>query len=243
MPSRVRSIGRKSRSRAAAKPISAARIDRPPNKGAVATGSAAEFVPPNLTLPKLRAAAMKCRGCHLWTLGTQTVFGEGPKDARVMIVGEQPGDQEDRAGHPFVGPSGKLLDRALEEAGIDRDDVYVTNAVKHFKWERGEKSARRIHKKPNDAEIRACHPWLEEEIRLVQPQVVVCLGATAAQAIMGKSFRVTKERGRAVSSPSGGTVIATVHPSSVLRAPDAAARAQAERDFMSDIKKVARHLG
>ena len=243
MASRVRSIGRKSRSRAATKPISTAPAERPPSKRAVATGSAADFVPPKSTLPKLRAAAMNCRGCHLWTLGTQTVFGEGPKGARVMIVGEQPGDQEDRAGHPFVGPSGKLLDRALEEAGIERDDVYVTNAVKHFKWERGDKSARRIHKKPNDAEIRACHPWLEEEIRLVQPQVVVCLGATAAQAIMGNSFRVTKERGRAVKSPGGGTVIATVHPSSVLRAPDAAARAQAERDFMSDIKKVARHLG
>jgi DNA polymerase len=243
MASRVRSIGHKSRSRAAAKPIAAARVERPANKRAVATGSAADFIPSSPTLPKLRAAAMKCRGCHLWTLGTQTVFGEGPKGARVMIVGEQPGDQEERAGHPFVGPSGKLLDRALEEAGIERDDVYVTNAVKHFKWERGEKSARRIHKKPNDAEIRACHPWLEEEIRLVQPQVVVCLGATAAQAIMGKSFRVTKERGRAVTSPSGGTVIATVHPSSVLRAPDASARAQAERDFLSDIKKVARHIG
>jgi DNA polymerase len=242
MPSRVRSVGRKKRSRAATKPISATRPERPASKRAVATGSAADFVPPNPTLPKLRAAAMKCRGCHLWTVGTQTVFGEGPKGARVMIVGEQPGDQEDRAGRPFVGPSGKLLDRALEEAGIDRDDVYVTNAVKHFKWERGEKSARRIHKKPNDVEIRACHPWLEEEIRLVQPRVVVCLGATAAQAIMGKSFRVTKERGRPVKSPSGGTVIATVHPSSVLRAPDAAARAQAERDFMSDINKVARHL-
>jgi DNA polymerase len=186
---------------------------------------------------------MTCRGCHLWTLGTQAVFGEGPKRARVMIVGEQPGDQEDRAGHPFVGPSGKLLDRALENAGIDRDDVYVTNAVKHFKWERGEKSARRIHKKPNDAEIRACHPWLTEEIRLVQPQVIVCLGATAAQAIMGKSFRVTKERGRAVTAPSGGVVIASVHPSSVLRAPDPAARVQAERDFFADMKKVARHLG
>ena len=159
-----------------------------------------------------------------------------------MIVGEQPGDQEDRAGHPFVGPSGKLLDRALEEAGIDRGDVYVTNAVKHFKWERGEKSARRIHKKPNDAEIRACHPWLEEEIRLVQPQVVVCLGATAAQSIMGKSFKVTKERGRAVKAPTGSIVIATVHPSSVLRAPDADARAQAEKDFFADLRKVARQL-
>jgi len=242
MASRVRSIARKSRSNAATTPISAAHGGKAA-KRPVATGSAADFIPPNPTLPKLHDAAMKCRGCHLWTLGTQTVFGEGPKNAHVMIVGEQPGDQEDRAGHPFVGPSGKLLDRALEEAGIDRDDVYVTNAVKHFKWERGGKSGRRIHKKPNDAEVRACHPWLEEEIRLIQPQVVVCLGATAAQAIMGKSFRVTKERGRAVKSPSGGTVIATVHPSSVLRAPDAAARAQAERDFMADIRKVARHIG
>jgi DNA polymerase len=160
-----------------------------------------------------------------------------------MFVGEQPGDQEDRAGHPFVGPAGRLLDSALEQAGIDRDDVYVTNAVKHFKWERGEKSARRIHKKPNDAEVRACHPWLEEEIRLVQPEVVVCLGATAAQSIMGKTFKVTKERGKAVKAPTGGTVIATVHPSSVLRAPDAGARAEAERAFFADIKKVARQLG
>ena len=230
------------RKRPVTKPIAAKRPTRGAAKSVVATGSAADFIPPDPTLPKLRAASMTCRGCHLWTLGTQTVFGEGPKRARVMIVGEQPGDQEDRAGHPFVGPSGKLLDRALEEAGIDRDDVYVTNAVKHFKWERGEKSARRIHKKPNDAEIRACHPWLEEEIRLVQPEVVVCLGATAAQSIMGKSFRVTKERGRTVKAPNGGTVIATVHPSSVLRAPDADARAQAEKDFFADLKKVARQL-
>jgi DNA polymerase len=215
---------------------------KPAKAKPVATGSAADFIPPNPTVPKLRDAAMRCRGCHLWTVGTQTVFGEGPNRASVMIVGEQPGDQEDRAGHPFVGPSGKLLDRALEEAGIDRDDVYVTNAVKHFKWERGDKSARRIHKKPNDGEIRACHPWLEEEIRLVRPEVIVCLGATAAQSIMGKSFRVTKERGRPVTAPNGGVVIATVHPSSVLRAPDPAARAQAEQDFIADIKKVARHL-
>ena len=230
------------RKRAVTKPIAAKRPARATAKGAVSTGSAADFIPPNPTLSKLRAAAMTCRGCHLWTLGTQTVFGEGPKKARVMIVGEQPGDQEDRAGHPFVGPSGKLLDRALEEAGIARDEVYVTNAVKHFKWERGEKSARRIHKKPNDAEIRACHPWLDEEIRLVQPEVVVCLGATAAQSIMGKTFKVTKERGRAVKAPNGTTVIATVHPSSVLRAPDADARAQAEKDFFTDLKKVARQL-
>jgi DNA polymerase len=243
---RVRALGaaapREKLRNGAVRPIAAKRPARGGGRGAVATGSAADFIPPNPTLPKLRAAAVTCRGCHLWTLGTQTVFGEGRKRARVMIVGEQPGDQEDRAGHPFVGPSGKLLDRALENAGIDRGDVYVTNAVKHFKWERGEKSARRIHKKPNDAEIRACHPWLEEEIRLVHPDVVVCLGATAAQAIMGKSFKVTKERGRVAKSPAGGTVIATVHPSSVLRAPDAAARAQAEKDFLSDIMKVARQL-
>src|SRR5689334_21062806 len=212
------------------------------DREAPSTGTAADFIPPQPTLPKLRAASKGCRGCHLWAVATQTVFGEGPNHASVMLVDEQPGDQEDRAGHPFVGPSGKLLDRALEEAGIDRDDVYVTNAVKHFKWERGGKSGRRIHKKPNDAEVRACHPWLDEEIRLVQPQVVVCLGATAAQSIMGKSFKVTKERGRAGKAPGGGVVIATVHPSSVLRAPDPKARAQAEREFFADIKKVARRL-
>ena len=216
---------------------------RPAAKRAVATGSAADFIPPNPTLPKLRAAAKKCRGCELWTRATQTVFGEGPGRARVMIVGEQPGDQEDRAGHPFVGPSGRLLDRALEEAGIDRSDVYVTNAVKHFKWDRGEKSARRIHKKPNDAEIRACHPWLDEEIRILKPEVVVCLGATAAQSIMGKIFKVTKERGRAVKAPFGGVVVASVHPSSVLRAPDPKTRAQAERDFKADMRKVKREIG
>ena len=243
MAARAKAMPRKKRSVARAKPITAPGTRRSGVTRAVTTGSAADFLPRNPTLPKLRAAATACHGCHLWTLGTQTVFGEGPKHARVMIVGEQPGDQEDRAGHPFVGPSGKLLDRALEEAGIERDDVYVTNAVKHFKWERGEKTKRRIHKKPNDAEIRACHPWLEQEIRLVAPQVIVCLGATAAQSIMGKSFRVTKERGRPVKAPNGGTVIASVHPSSVLRAPDPAARVQAERDFFADMKKVARHLG
>jgi DNA polymerase len=206
------------------------------------TGSAADFIPPNPTLPKLRAASKGCRGCHLWKVGTQTVFGEGPKGASVMIVGEQPGDQEDRAGRPFVGPSGKLLDRALEDAGIDRDDVYVTNAVKHFKWERGGKSERRIHKKPNDAEIRACHPWLDEEIRLVRPKVVVCLGATAAQSLLGKSFRVTKDRGKAVPAPFGGVIVATVHPSSVLRAPDAQARAEAERAFFADLVSVAQEI-
>ena len=216
-------------------------MPRVSGEGLDTTGSAADFIPPRPTLAKLRAAAAGCRGCHLWKVGTQTVFGEGPKAARVMIVGEQPGDQEDRTGHPFVGPSGALLDRALVEAGIDRGDVYVTNAVKHFKWERGEKGTRRIHKKPNDTEIRACHPWLEEEIRLVQPDVILCLGATAAQAMLGKAFRVTKDRGKAIAADFG-TVFATVHPSSILRAPSADARALAQRDFTADLKKVARHL-
>ena len=207
-----------------------------------ATGSAADFIPPRPTLARVRAAAKGCRGCHLWRIGTQTVFGEGPASAQVMFVGEQPGDQEDLAGAPFVGPSGRLLDAALVAAGIDRDTVYVTNAVKHFKWERGEKGRRRIHKTPNASEIRACHPWLEMEIALVKPRVIVCLGAVAARALLGKDFRVTASRGRVQQSPLAPAVIATVHPSSVLRAPDAAARAQAEREFVADVKKVAAAL-
>jgi uracil-DNA glycosylase family protein len=209
----------------------------------IATGSAADFIPPRPTLAKLREAARFCRGCKLWTVGTQTVFGEGPQRARVMIVGEQPGDEEDKQGQPFVGPAGRLLDAALEEAGIDRGSVYVTNAVKHFKWERGAKSTRRIHKKPNDGEIRACRPWLDQEMKLVKPEVVVCLGATAAQALLGKTFRVTKSRGQRVSAPFADAVFATVHPSSVLRAPDSRARAEARAAFVSDLKKVARFLG
>src|SRR5689334_10416521 len=165
------------------------------DREAPSTGSAADFIPPHPTLPKLRTASKGCRGCHLWAVGTQTVFGEGPKQASVMLVGEQPGDAEDKAGHPFVGPSGKLLDRALEEAGIDRDDVYVTNAVKHFKWERDEKGKRRIHKTPNATEVRACFPWLEQEIAQVQPRVIVALGATAAKALLGRGFSVLKDRG------------------------------------------------
>jgi uracil-DNA glycosylase len=208
----------------------------------LATGSAADFIPARKTLRTLRAAARGCRGCRLWMVGTQTVFGEGPARARLMIVGEQPGDQEDREGHPFVGPAGRLLDDALDEAGIDRGQVYVTNAVKHFKWERGEKSRRRIHKKPNDGEIRACRPWFEEEVRLVKPEVVMCLGATASQALLGKTFRVTKHRGRRLAAPFADAVYATVHPSSILRAPDAAARAEARRAFVADLKKVARYL-
>jgi DNA polymerase len=204
--------------------------------------SAASYIPKRPTLHNLRAAATGCKACWLWTLGTQTVFGEGPRQAEVMFVGEQPGDREDRTGRPFVGPAGKLLDRALDEAGIDRATVYVTNAVKHFKWERGERGTRRIHKKPNDAEIRACRPWLDAEIALVRPRVIIALGATAAQALLGKQLRVTKDRGKAIPSALADAVFATVHPSAVLRAPDPAARATAERDFIADLEKVARHL-
>jgi uracil-DNA glycosylase len=205
------------------------------------TGSAEDFVPPRPTLPRLRAAAQECRGCDLWAVGTQTVFGEGPAHADVMFIGETPGDQEDLAGRPFVGPAGRLLDEALEAAGIDRSRVYVTNAVKHFKWERGEKGKRRIHKKPNDMEIRACHPWLTHEIAAVKPRLIVCLGATAAQSLLGKQFRVTKERGRRMHAEAGADIIATVHPSSVLRAP-AEARADARRDFFRDIAQIAKEL-
>jgi DNA polymerase len=191
-------------------------------------------------LPKLRAAASGCRGCHLWLHATQTVFGEGPGSAQVMFVGEQPGDQEDRAGHPFVGPSGRLLDDALAAAGIDRRTVYVTNAVKHFKFVRKELTRRRLHKKPTAAEVRACRPWLEAEIRLVRPRVIVALGSTAAQALLGKAFRVTERRGELVES-EWGAVMATVHPSAVLRAPEEA-RAEARREFFRDLARVAKHL-
>jgi uracil-DNA glycosylase len=177
----------------------------------------------------------------LYKLGTQTVFGEGPARARIMVVGEQPGDAEDKAGRPFVGPSGKLLDRAFEEAAIDRDSVYVTNAVKHFKWARDARSERRIHKTPNAGEIRACFPWLEHEIALVKPDVIVCLGATAAKALLGRTFSVMKSRGTAIKSDWAPAVFATVHPSAVLRAPRDD-RARAEAQFIADIRKVGKHL-
>jgi uracil-DNA glycosylase len=212
-----------------------------PPKSVSYTGSAADFIPQRPTLAKLREAAAECRGCDLWAVGTQTVFGEGPRNAAVMFVGEQPGDQEDKAGAPFVGPAGRLLDAALEQAGIDRREVYVTNAVKHFKWERGEKGKRRIHKKPNDMEVRACHPWLEQEIALVKPRVIIALGATAAQSLLGKQFRVTKERGKPIPTDFADAVIATVHPSAVLRAPPES-RKEAERQFMEDIKKAAKYI-
>lgn len=203
---------------------------------AAARESAAPLIPERPTLPKLREAAAGCRACPLWERGTQTVFGEGGRTARVVLVGEQPGDREDIEGKPFVGPAGKLLDKCLEEAGIDRSDAYVTNVVKHFKWEpRGKK---RIHQKPNSLEIAACRPWLEAELALVKPRVLVCLGATAAQALLGASFKVTKNRGVFVKSELAPYVTATVHPSSILRAPDDAARREATKAFVRDLKKV-----
>ncbi len=199
-----------------------------------------DLLPEPLTLDGARDMAAGCKACDLYKRGTQTVFGEGPKRARVMLVGEQPGDAEDIAGHPFVGPAGKLLDRALTEAGIDRRVVYVTNVVKHFKWE--PRGKRRIHAKPNAGEISACRPWLETEIALVKPRVLVCLGATAAQALLGKSFKVSKQRGEFVDSSLAPLVTATVHPSSILRAPDDEARHEEMKRFVADLKKVAAAL-
>jgi uracil-DNA glycosylase len=205
------------------------------------TGSAADFMPARKTLTALRAAAAGCRGCDLYKRGTQTVFGEGRPDARVMMVGEQPGHEEDLAGHPFVGPAGRLLGRALAAASIVRDDVYVTNVVKHFKWEpRGQ---RRIHAKPNQMEINACLPWLQAELDVVKPEAVVCLGATAAQALLGPRFRVTKQRGQWVEAPWAKRVLATVHPSAILRAPDDETRRREFDLFVADLRHVRAVLG
>jgi uracil-DNA glycosylase family protein len=192
-------------------------------------------------LQKLREQAAGCQACDLWRTGTQTVFGEGGEQAEVMMVGEQPGDREDIEGHPFVGPAGRVLDEGLEQVGIDRDLVYVTNVVKHFKWR--PRGKRRIHQKPNAEEIRACRQWLDSELETVRPRVLVCLGSVAAQALLGRQFRVTRERGRFVESPLAERVIATVHPSSILRAPDEEAREAAMRDFVADLEVVARELG
>ena len=205
-------------------------------KATGSTGSAADFMPPTRSLTALREAAAGCRGCDLWKRGTQTVFGAGPRRAGVMLVGEQPGHDEDLAGAPFVGPAGKLLDRALETAGVDRAETYVTNVVKHFKWEA--KGKRRIHAKPNAVEITACLPWLQAELDIVKPTVLVCLGATAAQALLGRAFKVTQHRGEWVTSPWAPGVMATVHPSSILRAPDDAARHEAMERFVDDLAKI-----
>jgi uracil-DNA glycosylase len=202
--------------------------------------TAAGLIPDELSLPALAEAAQKCQACDLYKRGTQTVFGEGTPDAVVMFVGEQPGDKEDLQGRPFVGPAGALLDRALEEAGIDRGRVYVTNAVKHFKWE--PRGKRRIHKKPNTMEIVACRPWLDAEIAAVKPAIVVCLGATAAQSLLGKTFRVTQRRGELIASEIVPYILATVHPSSILRAQDDKSRHDEYTRFVDDLKMVASAL-
>ena len=192
---------------------------------------------PASSLPALRRAAKECRACDLWERATQTVFGEGKAHAPLMLVGEQPGNDEDLAGRPFVGPAGKLLDRALAEAGIDRAETYVTNVVKHFSWE--PRGKWRIHKKPNEREIAACRPWLDREMALVKPRVVVCLGATAAQALLGASFRVTRDRGKFVPAPFAPHVLATVHPSSILRAANEKSRQSAFEQFVEDLRVAA----
>ena len=202
--------------------------------------TAEALIPGRPSLKKLREAAAGCKACPLWETGTQTVFGEGSAQAEVVFVGEQPGDREDIEGRPFVGPAGKLLDEALLEAQIDRSRVYVTNVVKHFKWE--PRGKRRLHAKPNAAEIAACRPWLETEISLVKPQVLICLGATAAQALVGRSFKVSKQRGAIIESTLAPIVTATVHPSSILRAPDDEARREEMRRFVQDLKKIAREI-
>jgi DNA polymerase len=204
--------------------------------GSRSKATAAGLIPDRPTLPKVRAAAKDCKACDLWRLGTQTVFGEGSRTARVMLVGEQPGDQEDLAGRPFVGPAGRELDKALAQAGFERSEIYVTNVVKHFKWE--PRGKRRIHKKPNGAEIAACRPWLDAEIALVRPDAIVCLGATAAQALLGKSFKVTAHRGELIKSPLAPLVMATVHPSSLLRAPDDETRRLETKRFIDDLRVV-----
>ncbi|HVP45565.1 MAG TPA: UdgX family uracil-DNA binding protein [Bryobacteraceae bacterium] len=203
-------------------------------KGETKTG--AEFIPANPTFPLLKEFVQECRGCDLYLRATQAVFGEGPRTARIMFVGEQPGDEEDRSGHPFVGPAGRLFDRALVEAGIDRSSTYVTNVVKHFKFE--ERGKRRIHKKPSAWQIKACQPWLDAEIALIRPDVIVCLGATAAQAMFGTAYRLTKERGRFIEYPWAQRATSTIHPSAILRAPDEERRHIEYQRFVADLKIV-----
>lgn len=199
----------------------------------------AEPPPDPRSVEQLKDAAASCHGCDLWEHATQTVFGEGAERAVIMLVGEQPGDQEDLQGKPFVGPAGRLLDKALEAAGIDRRRVYLTNAVKHFRWTR--RGKRRLHEKPNAGQVRACRPWLQAEVEVVRPRIMVLMGATAAQSVMGPAFRVSKQRGEVMPSPLGVSVLATVHPSSILRAPDEAARDAALEEFTSDLMVAARH--
>ena len=201
---------------------------------------ATPFLPDKRNLTALRSAAAGCRGCHLWRGATQTVFGEGRKASRVMLVGEQPGDKEDKAGEPFVGPAGRELDRGLEAAGIERKDAYVTNVVKHFKFE--ERGRRRIHQTPKRFEIEACKPWLAEELKVVKPEALVLLGATAAKALLGSSFRVTRHRGELLDSDLAPIVAATIHPSAILRGPDEASRQEEREAFAEDLRVVAKAL-
>lgn len=202
---------------------------------------AGPLIPASRTLPELRAAAAGCQACELWKLGTRTVFGEGPSPADLMLIGEQPGDREDLEGRPFVGPAGALLDRALHDAGIDRPATYLTNAVKHFRWTA--RGKRRIHERPDPSHVAACRPWLAAEVESVRPRLLVCLGAVAAQSVLGPGISVLRERGRFLSTPLGVTAMPTVHPSSVLRAPDAAGRDRAYEAFVTDLRMAAVRLG
>lgn len=199
--------------------------------------SAEEFLPARRSLGSLAKAVQTCEGCDLYKSATQAVFGEGPSDARLVLVGEQPGDSEDRQGKPFVGPAGRLLSQALEEAGLSRESVYVTNAVKHFKWE--PRGTRRLHKKPSAREMSACRPWLDAELKAIEPAGIVCLGATAAQSLLGRAFRITQQRGELLDWRGGGWIMATWHPSAVLRAPDEAQRDQMRSELVADLKKAA----
>jgi len=203
--------------------------------------TAAHRIPERPTLATLRESAAGCQACPLWERGTQTVFGAGPQNARMVLVGEQPGDDEDRTGQPFTGPAGKLLDRALGQAGVDRAQVYVTNAVKHFKWE--PRGKRRIHSKPSASEVAACRPWLEAEIQVLEPEVIVCLGATAAQALLGRDFKVTQRRGELIPAAIARYLLATVHPASILRAPDSETRRREMDLFTADVRRAAAAAG
>jgi len=202
-------------------------------------GIATPLIPKKPTIDSLRAAARSCKACDLWKKGKQTVFGEGDSRPSMMLIGEQPGDKEDIAGHPFVGPAGRILDDALDAAGIDRKKVYLTNAVKHFSWVPAERGKRRIHKKPRYSEINACRPWLDAEIGVTHPEVIICMGATAAQALLGREFSVLRDRGKFVPSPLAPYVMATVHPSSILRAQDEKSRHEQKEAFIADLRIAA----
>ncbi len=211
-------------------------MSRPPKR----KPSAVPFVPATTSLEVLREAAQNCRGCNLYLTGTQTVFGEGTNRAEIMLVGEQPGDREDEEGRPFIGPAGRLLDHCLHAAGIDRSQVYVTNAVKHFKWE--PRGKRRIHQKPNPVEVAACRPWFEAEVAAVRPRLIVCLGATAAQSLMGRLFRVTQHRGEIMTLPQYPPILTTIHPSAILRATEDRSRRIETDLFIEDLRKAATYL-